>query len=53
VANIPDAELWRSHERRKERLVSFARHRLKLQLERRGVSVQAVKYADEYLIRKL
>jgi starch phosphorylase len=49
VANIPDAELWRSHERRKERLVSFARHRLKLQLERRGVSVQAVKYADEIL----
>ncbi|MBQ1609875.1 MAG: alpha-glucan family phosphorylase [Elusimicrobia bacterium] len=49
VADIPDAELWRSHERRKERLVSFARNRLKMQLERRGLSKHMVAYADEVL----
>lgn len=49
VADIPDAELWRSHERRKERLVSFARNRLKAQLERRGLSKQMISYADEVL----
>ena len=49
VADIPDAELWRSHERRKERLVSFARNRLKMQLERRGLSKHMIAYADEVL----
>jgi starch phosphorylase len=49
VANIPDAELWRSHERRRERLVSFARQRLVAQLERRGVSQKAAVYAEEVL----
>ncbi len=32
VDTIPDAELWRTHERRRERLVAFARDRLKKQL---------------------
>src|SRR5439155_1587869 len=36
VENIPNAELWRTHERRRERLVAFARARLKEQLIRRG-----------------
>ena len=36
VDNIPDEELWRTHERRRERLVAYARKRLKMQLERRG-----------------
>ncbi len=49
VADIPDAELWRSHERRKERLVSFARNRLRAQLERRGLSKHMVSFADEVL----
>ena len=49
IADIPDAELWRSHERRKERLVSFARNRLKAQLERRGLSKHMVAFADEVL----
>ncbi len=49
IADIPDAELWRSHERRKERLVSFARSRLKAQLERRGLSKHMVAFADEVL----
>ncbi|MDR1696270.1 MAG: alpha-glucan family phosphorylase [Endomicrobium sp.] len=49
VTQIPDAEIWRSHERRKERLVSFARARLRQQLERRGASQQMISYADEVL----
>ncbi|AKL97517.1 alpha-glucan family phosphorylase [Endomicrobium proavitum] len=49
VAHIPDAELWRSHERRRERLVSFARARLKHQLKRRGLSEIMSSYADEVL----
>jgi len=49
VAHIPDAELWRSHERRRERLVSFARSRLKSQLERRGLSHKITSYSDEVL----
>ncbi len=36
IKNIPDAELWRSHERRRERLVAFVRYRLKQTLIRRG-----------------
>lgn len=49
VTHIPDAELWRSHERRRERLVSFARARLRHQLERRGASQKTISYADEVL----
>jgi len=49
VTHIPDAELWRSHERRRERLVSFARARLKHQLQRRGVSNIMSEYAEEVL----
>lgn len=49
VGDIPDAELWRSHERRRERLVSFARQRLKQQLVRRGASPSEVNLADEVL----
>ncbi len=36
VHRIPDEELWRTHERRRERLVAFARQRLRCQLEARG-----------------
>ncbi len=32
VDQIPDTELWRTHERRRERLVAFARRRLREQL---------------------
>ena len=35
---IPAEELWRSHERRRERLVAFARRKLRAQLERRGAA---------------
>ncbi len=46
---IPDAELWRTHERRREKLVSFARNRLKLQLQRRGAPPAEIEAADEVL----
>ncbi|MDR2067192.1 MAG: alpha-glucan family phosphorylase [Endomicrobium sp.] len=49
VLHIPDAELWRSHERRRERLVSFARARLCRQLKRNGASQKVLSYADEVL----
>ncbi|MFA6472948.1 MAG: alpha-glucan family phosphorylase, partial [Candidatus Latescibacterota bacterium] len=38
VNAIPDEEIWRTHERRRERLVSFVRKRLQVQLGRQGAS---------------
>jgi starch phosphorylase len=49
IDRIPDSELWRSHERRRERLVAFARRRLRQQLIRRGVSQSEIASADEVL----
>ncbi len=49
VETIPAEELWRSHERRRERMVAFARRRLRAQLERRGASQTEVQAADEVL----
>ncbi len=49
VEQIPDAELWRTHERGRERLVAFARQRLKAQLKRRGSPPSEVDAADEVL----
>ncbi|MBN1865740.1 alpha-glucan family phosphorylase [Candidatus Sumerlaeota bacterium] len=46
---IPDAELWRTHERRRERLVAFARRSLRNQLLRRGEPENEVRRADEVL----
>src|SRR6516165_4535979 len=37
VERIPAEELWRTHERRRVRLIAYARRRLRQQLERRGV----------------
>jgi glycogen phosphorylase len=39
VDSIPPAELWRAHERRRERLVAFARRRLRVQFEQRRSKV--------------
>ena len=36
IDSIPDEELWATHERRRERLVAFARRRLMKQVEARG-----------------
>ena len=49
VQKIPDAELWRTHNRRRERLVFFARKRLKQQLIRRGSSQMQIHQADQIL----
>ncbi len=49
VEHIPDGELWRTHERGRERLVALARTRLKAQLKRRGSPPSEVDAADEVL----
>jgi len=49
VDRIPDSELWRTHERGRERLVGFTRMRLKKQLARRGASDRELGLADEVL----
>ncbi|MCP5061511.1 MAG: glycosyltransferase family 1 protein [Ignavibacteriae bacterium] len=49
VEDIPDEELWNTHERRRERLVSFARRRLKKQLVARGASSSEINEAKEVL----
>jgi starch phosphorylase len=49
VMRIPDEELWRTHERRRERLVAFARRRLRRQLEQRGGQPSEIRQAEEVL----
>ncbi len=49
AADIAPDELWRTHERRRERLVSFARLRLRQQLAGRGASPSEVQAAEEVL----
>jgi starch phosphorylase len=49
VEHIPDAELWRTHERGRERLVAFARNRVRAQLKRRGSPPSEVSAAEEIL----
>jgi starch phosphorylase len=49
VEEIPDEELWRIHERRKQRLVSFARSRARHQLEQKGAIPSDLKEANEVL----
>lgn len=49
AADIPDEELWRIHERRRARLVAFARKRLVSQLERRGAPPAEIEAAHEAL----
>ena len=49
VGRISAEELWRTRERRRERLVAFARRRLREQLERRGAPQSEVEDADETL----
>ena len=48
-AQVPTDELWRTHERRRERLVRFTRRRLALQLRLRGASVPEVAEAEQTL----
>ncbi len=49
IERIPTEELWRTHERRRERLTSFARRRLRAQLEQSNASPPEIEAADEVL----
>ncbi len=49
IKKIPDSELWRVHNRRRERLIFFARKRLKQQLQRRGASRLEINRAEQIL----
>ncbi len=49
VQEIPGEELWRTHERRRERLVAFARKGLLAQLRSRGAGLAALAQAEEVL----
>jgi starch phosphorylase len=49
VEHIPDSELWRTHERRRERLVAFARQRLQAQFKCCGASAQELHSATQVL----
>ena len=49
VNQIPDEELWRAHERCRERLVSWVRGTLREQLRRRGGTYDDMQTADEVL----
>jgi glycogen phosphorylase len=46
---IPADELWRTHERRRDRLVGFVRRRVRQQLTRRGAPEWELRDADEVL----
>ncbi len=49
AAHIPDAELWHTHERCRERLVAFTRRRLQGQLQQVGATAKEIALADEVL----
>jgi starch phosphorylase len=49
IDRIPNTELWRTHERRRERLIAFSRRQLREQLIARGSTRQEIGRADEVL----
>jgi len=49
VRKIPDEELWGTHSRRRERLVAYARRRIKSQVKARGASPSEIATYDEIL----
>ena len=53
VNDIPDEEIWRTHEVRRERIVSFARRCLQAQLKRRGASDAEISIARGILNSKV
>jgi starch phosphorylase len=46
---ISDEELWRTHERRRERLVAFARDRIRQHLKRTGAVERRIQQAEDAL----
>ncbi len=49
IDRVSDEELWRTHERRRERLVAFARMRLSASMQRLGVTDSALLQAGDAL----
>ena len=49
IDDVPDTELWRTHERRRERLVNFARRRLVKQHDNRGATEAELRICREVL----
>jgi len=49
VDDVPDEELWGVHERRREKLVAWARRHLVGRMQRRGASEREVAHAREIL----
>jgi len=49
IGKIPDAEIWRTRQSTRERLVDFARCRLKEQLKKVGATAKEIATADEVL----
>ena len=49
IERIPNVELWRVHERRRERLIAFTRRQQVAQLERRGADARDIEAAREVL----
>lgn len=49
IERVSDEELWRTHDRRRDRLVVFARDRLKRQMKRNGVRETMLSRADDAL----
>lgn len=49
INEVPDTELWRTHERRRERLVDFARKRLYQQYKARGATASELNVCLEVL----
>ncbi|HSV56712.1 MAG TPA: alpha-glucan family phosphorylase, partial [Magnetospirillaceae bacterium] len=49
IDRVSDEELWRTHERRRERLVVFVRDRVRRQMQRCGVSESHLFHAEDAL----
>ncbi len=49
IDRISDEELWRTHERRRERLVAFARSHAKEQLSKKGATAGQIAQAEDVL----
>jgi glycogen phosphorylase len=49
LEDVPDEELWRISQRRRERLVNFCRRRVRSQMEARGAMASELKEASEVL----
>ncbi len=49
VIDIPDAQLWETHQKLKLRLVEFVRERIRMRRERVGESPEAIRSANQIL----